>query len=183
MEEMESLNCAQYAYEKKQEGSLAVMKTVLIFIYIAFTLGFFLFCFITRIIPLFAVCPIFLWMLVFFTWPMVKFDIVYTFEHGNLTFYKEYRWLKGKKRKELLKMRIQEAERIAPYTGEKLEGKICDYASSSSASSLVFVTGKNTDGQMVSVIFDSIERVNKLLCSFAKDASKELRSYVYGSKS
>ena len=182
MEDMESLNSAQYAYEKKQEGKLAAMKALLIFIYIAFVLGFFLFCFITRIIPLFAVCPIFLWMLVFFTWPLVKFDITYTFAHGTLTFYKEYRWLKGKKRKELISVRTQDALRVAPYTGEQLEGKIYDLSSSASASSLVFIIAKDKDGHIVSVIFDSIERINKLLCSFAKEASKELRAYVYAEK-
>ena len=94
MEDMESINAAQYAYEKKQEGKLAAMKALLIFIYIAFAVGFFVFCCTTGFVPLFAVCPIFLWILVFFTWPLVKFDIVYTFAHGTLTFYKEYRWLK-----------------------------------------------------------------------------------------
>ena len=182
MEEMESLNSAQYAYEKKTEGRLALLKVALIALYIVFVVGFFLFCFTTRIIPLFAVCPMFLWILVFFTWPLVKFDIVYTFAHGTLTFYKEYRWLKGKKRKELLVVRVQDAYRIAPYTGEKLEGKVHDYTSSTSASSLVFVSGKDKNGQQISVIFDSIERVNKLLCSFAKEASKELRAYVYAGK-
>ena len=182
MEEMDSLNCAQHAYEKKTEGKLALLKVALITLYFVFVLGFFLFCFITRIVPLFAVCPIFLWILVFFTWPMVKFDIVYTFEHGTLTFYKEYRWLKGKKRKELLRMRMQDAYRVAPYTGEKLEGKTYDFSSSTSASGLVFVIGKNKDGHEVSVIFDSIERVNKLLCSFVKEGSAELRAYVYSGK-
>ncbi len=182
MDELESLNCAQYAYEKKTEGKLAVLKSLLIIGYIVFVLGFFLFCFITRIVPLFAVCPMFLWILIFFTWPLVKFDIVYTFEHGTLTFYKEYRWLKGKKRAELLRLRMQEAQRVSPYTGERLEGKIYDFSSSRNASSLVFIIGKDKDGHVVSVIFDSIERVNKLLCSFAKEASSELRAYVYSAK-
>ena len=182
MDELDSLNCAQHGYEKKAEGKLAVLKTFLIIGYFAFVIGFFLFIAITRIVPLFAVCPMFLWILVFFTWPMVKFDIIYTFEHGNLTFYKEFRSLKGKKRRELLAIRVQDAFRIAPYTGETLEGKVYDYTSSTSASGLVFIIAKDKDGHTVSVIFDSLERVNKLLCSFAKEASKELRSYVYADK-
>ena len=182
MDEMDSLNGAQYGYEKKAEGQLAVLKVFLILGYIAFVIGFFIFCATTRIVPLFAVCPMFLWILVFFTWPLVKFDIVYTFEHGNLTFYKEYRWLKGKKRKEMLALRVQDAFRIAPYTGEQLEGKVYNFISSTSASSLVFIIGKDKDGHTFSVIFDSMERVNKLLCSFAKEASKELRTYVNAGK-
>ncbi len=182
MEEFDSLNSAQYAYEKKVEGTLAVLKVLLILGYILFVSAYFLFCFITRIIPLFAVCPIFLWILVFFTWPLVKYDIRYTFEHGILTVYKDYRWLKGKKSKKLLCVNVQNATRIAPYTGEKLEGRVYDFTSSKNASSLVFLETKNDSREVITLIFDSIERINKLLCSFAKEASGELRAYVYKAK-
>ena len=182
MSEMESLNSAEYSYERRIEGKLATLRTFLIIGYIVFVTLYFIFCFTTRIIPLFAVCPIFLWILVFFTWPLVKFDYRYTIEHGELSFYKEYRGLKGRKRQLLLFTKVQQASRIAPYTGEKLEGRIYDFSSSSSASSLVFLEGKDENGEVFSVIFDSIERVNKLLCAFAKENSSELRSYVYNSK-
>lgn len=182
MSDMESLNSAEYSYEKKVEGRLAALRLGLIIGYVAFVTLYFVFCFTTRIIPLFAVCPIFLWILVFFTWPLVKFDIRYTFEHGDLNFYKEFRGLKGRTRKLLLAVKVQGAARIAPYTGEKLEGRIYDLSSSTSASSLVFLEGKSDEGEVFTVIFDSIERVNKLLCAFAKESSSELRSYVYNSK-
>lgn len=182
MSDMESLNCAEYSYEKKIEGRLAAIRLGLIIGYAAFVTLFFAFCFTTRIIPLFAVCPILLWILVFFTWPLVKFDIRYTFQHGELTFYKEYSGLKGRTRKLLLNIMVQSASHVAPYTGERLEGRIYDFSSSTSASSLVFLEGRDGDGEVFTVVFDSIERVNKLLCAFAKDASGELRSYVYTEK-
>ena len=172
----------QNSYEKRIEGKLAAQRLGLIFGYIAFVTLYFVFCYITRIIPLFAVCPLFLWILWFFTWPLVKFDIRYTFEHGDLIFYKEYRGLKGRVRKQLFFVRVQDALRIAPYTGERLEGQIYDFSSSTSASSLVFIEGKNSLGETFTVIFDSIDRVNKLLCAFAKEASGELRSYAYSGK-
>ena len=180
---MESLNSAEYSYEKRIEGRLATLRVGLIVAYFAFVTAYFIFCFTTRIIPLFAVCPIFLWILVFFTWPLVKFDYRYIFEHGELSFYKEYRGIKGRTRKLILFTKVPQATRIAPYTGEKLEGRIYDLSSSTSASSLVFLEGKNENGEVFTVVFDSIERVNKLLCSFAKEQAAELRIYLYNNKS
>ena len=120
MPDTDSLNAAEDAYEKRSEGRLKTMKTLLILLYVAFVGGFFGFCVGTRIVPLFAICPIFTWILVFFTWPIVKFDIYYTFEHGTLYFSKVYRSLKGRTKKPLTEVKVSAATRsTSPSSGDR----------------------------------------------------------------
>ena len=175
MPDTDSLNAAEYAYEKRSEGRLKTLKTLLILLYVAFVGGFFGFCVGTRIVPLFAVCPIFTWILVFFTWPLVKFDIYYTFERGTLYFSKVYRSLKGRTKKPLTELKVSEATRIASYNGEELMGRVVDLSSSSSSTTRVVVEYRDEKDAPIAVIFDATERIAKLLCSFNRQASDELK--------
>ena len=143
--------------------------------YVAFVGGFFGFCVGTRIVPLFAVCPIFTWILVFFTWPLVKFDVCYQFEHGTLRFFKVYRSLKGRTKKPLAEVKISSATRIAPYEGEELSARMSDYSSSASSTVRVVVEYRNEKDEAMAVVFDATERIAKLLCSFNRQASEELK--------
>ena len=183
MKDLDSLNTAEYAYEKRAEGSLRIKKILLIVLYVAFVGGFFGFCVGTRIVPLFAVAPIFLWILIFFTWPLVKFDITYTFAHGELEFAKTYTALKGRKVKNLLSIKVSSATRIAPYHGEAVEGNVRDLSSSLSSDNRVILEYRDGDGATHAVIFDVTERIAKLLCSFNRAASdalqKKLSSYTH----
>lgn len=175
MNDIDSFNTAEYAYEKRAEGTLKLKKILLLCLYVAFFGGFFGFCVGTRIVPLFAVAPIFLWILVFFTWPMVKFDIAYTFAHGELHFYKLYNALKGRRKKHLLTVKASLATRIAPYHGETLDAPLCDLSSSTSSDCRVVLEYRDERGVARVLLFDVTERIAKLLCSFNRAASDELR--------
>ena len=175
MPDTDSLNAAEYAYEKRSEGRLKTAKILLLLLYVAFVGGFFGFCVGTRIVPLFAVCPIFLWILVFFTWPIVKFDIHYSFDPGTLVFSKVYRSLKGNTKKPLSEVKVSSATRIAPYDGEELSARVIDYSSSASSTARVVVEYRNEKDEAIAVVFDTTERIAKLLCSFNRQASEELK--------
>ena len=175
MNDIDSLNTAEYAYEKRAEGTLKIRKILLVCLYVAFFVGFFAFCVGTRIVPLFAVAPIFLWILVFFTWPLVKFDITYTFEHGELQFSKLYNALKGRRKKPLLTVKVSSATRIAPYRGETIDAAVRDLSSSASSDTRVVLEYRDAEDAAHAVIFDTTERIAKLLCSFNRAASDELR--------
>ncbi len=175
MNDIDTLNTAEYAYEKRAEGTLRLKKILLICLYVAFFGGFFAFCVGTRIVPLFAVAPIFLWMLVFFTWPLVKFDIFYTFEHGELKFCKVYTSLRGRKKKMLVCVKVSSATRIAPYHDESLNASVCNLASSISSDHRVVLEYRDDKDISHAIIFDTTERIAKLLCSFNRAASDELR--------
>ena len=178
MQDTDSLNAAEYAYEKRSEGRLKALKILLIFLYVAFVGGFFGFCVGTRIVPLFALCPIFTWILVFFTWPLVKFDIYYSFERGTLCFFKVYRSLKGRTKKPLAEVKTSSATRIAPYDGEPLSARVIDYSSSSASTARVVLEYRDEKDQAVAVVFDATERIAKLLCSFNRQASEELKKNI-----
>ena len=175
MNDIDSLNTAQYAYEKRAEGVLRLKKILLICLYVAFFGGFFAFCVGTRLVPLFAVAPILLWILIFFTWPLVKFDISYTFERGELRFCKVYNSLRGRKEKPIVSIKVSSATRIAPYRDESLDASVIDLSSSLSSDHRVVLEYRDAKNISRAIIFDVTERVEKLLCSFNRAASDELR--------
>jgi hypothetical protein len=85
MFEDESPNSAEYVYEKQSKGKVKLQRTLMICLYVVFVLAYFLFCYISRIIPLFAMAPIFLYILYLFTWRLVKYDCYWEFRSGELT--------------------------------------------------------------------------------------------------
>ena len=175
MNEYDSPSYTEYSYEKHPEGKMKLLKLLLILSYIAFVGVFFLFCYLTRIVPLFAVCPIFLWMLVYFTWGLVSFDVYYTFNHGEMVFGK-YKTKKGvQKRRPCLSLKAQDAYLAAPFDESfdraELDGvkRIFDYSSSSRSSKLIIIIFDCKEKRSA-VIFDGTKRVSTLLSSFSKNA-------------
>ncbi|HBJ19188.1 MAG TPA: hypothetical protein DDY70_05580 [Clostridiales bacterium] len=171
MFDADALNHADYAYAKKKEGKIRLLAVLLVLLYITFTVGFFLLCYLSRLIPFFAVAPLFLWILVYFTWRYVSYDIYYTFESGTLTFYRRT----GKKTKRgdkiLLTLRVQETE--GAYDGgdpreerAATDGKFYDFSSSRHAEATVLLRFAE-DGRGAAVLFDVTPRVRELIRSFA----------------
>jgi len=76
MNEFDSPNYTEFSYEAKAEGKIKIMRILAIIGYVAFVAAYFLVCYITRVIPAFAIAPIFTWILIFFTWSLVKFDYI-----------------------------------------------------------------------------------------------------------
>ena len=76
----------EYTVARKPEGFFGFMKLFLILFYVAFIGAYFAIIYITRIIPLGALIPVFLWILVYFTWRYVKQEYKYEISGSTLTF-------------------------------------------------------------------------------------------------
>ena len=85
MSDFDSPYACDFTYTRCAEGKNKLGRILLVLVYVAFVGAFFGFCYWSRIIPLFAVCPIFLWMLIFFTWRYVSYDYYFEFRTGVLT--------------------------------------------------------------------------------------------------
>ncbi len=116
---MSDFNSYEYRTEQKSEGKFKLMKILLITAYIAFAGGFFGIVYTIRLIPLFALCPLFIWILVFFTWKYTKPDYKYTIEAGTLTFSVFY----GSKERKVTSISLSAAAAIAPRDTLKEEIK------------------------------------------------------------
>lgn len=166
MFDSDAINHAEYAYTKKKEGRLLLGAVLLVLLYILFVIAFFLLCYISGLIPLYAMTPAFLWILVHYTWCFVSYDIVYTFASGSLCFYRQ----NGKKRHPLLTLRVQEAEsvcdgRTPAEERASAEGRFLDLSSSARAESTLLLRAVH-DGEPISALFDATPRVRDLMEKF-----------------
>ena len=116
-------NSYEYGKEARIEGKLKVRRNLLLLLYVLFTAGAFGAIFASKIYPLGAIVPIFVWMLVFFTWRYVKIDNKYVIESGTLTFTRKYG---NTKPKVITEFRIKTAKLIAPLKDN--EHKVKDFA-------------------------------------------------------
>lgn len=112
------LNSYEYSAEQKTEGKWLVYKLLLVSAYIAYTLIYLALIIKTGFVPLGALIPLTLWIIIFFTWRYTSPDYTYTVLSGELTFTVRYG---GRTKKERFKLRVAEAESIAPLSELKDE--------------------------------------------------------------
>ena len=121
--EMEDFNSCEYGAEQKAEGRYALLKLLMLLLYAGLCGGYFVILYSIRLIPLFAITPIWLWIVCHFTWRYTKPDYRYVIESGRFTFYVAY----GKKtKKRITEFKISSAEAIARR--DILSEKIAEYA-------------------------------------------------------
>ncbi len=100
----------EFSVSQKNEGKWRLFKWLLLLFYTAFAGAYFAFIYKIGFIPLGALIPLFLWILVFFTWKYTKPDYKYKISEAHISFYK----IIGKRQKEILKIKIAEAKYIIP---------------------------------------------------------------------
>lgn len=154
------INYAEYGVERKAEGKNRLARVLLIFLYIAFAslyAGFFI---SVRIPQVIAILPILLWILIFFTWRLVKYDCEYRIEQGEIIFFTSH---SAKKKKEKLRVRIKEAKRIIPIGEYKAEDEsFLDFRGSKKCENgYVIICSQN--GKKLAVAFEAIPQALKLL--------------------
>ena len=175
MNEFDSPNYTEYTYDKKAEGKALFLKWLLIFAYAAFVIAFFLVCYVTRIIPLFAICPLITWIIVFFTWRLVSYDVYFTFEHGNMELGRVRVTRRGSQRKPKLTIQVKGARLIAPLdlVREREEFKKVkirhDYSSYRASSNLAVIIFEGNRGDEA-VIFENTPKLAKLLVRYCDRA-------------
>lgn len=159
-------NSYEYGKEAKIEGKLKARRNMLLLLYVAFTIGAFGVIFANKIYPLGAIVPIFVWMLIFFTWRYVKIDNKYVIESGVLTFTRRY----GNTKPRLVtEFRIKTAELIAPLKDSEHKVKDFDpeftYSAVSSASSedVYVCLYKNADDKRCALYIEVTNAAIKML--------------------
>ena len=181
MREDTQFSC-EYSYERRREGKGRLLALGLIALYISVAVLYFLFCYISGWIPLFAISPILLSVLIYFTWGRCFPDCYFEFYRGTLSV--GYEAGRRKIRREKVKIHIKDADKIYPVgTGRvKFSGsvRVCDMSSSSMTEGRVCILW---DGGGRAVLLDTTPALLKLLVSHAAEGcADELADYLRKSK-
>ena len=113
----------EYTVEQKCEGKWKLYKSLMLSLYFLYTLAYFIAIYVTRIIPLGALIPVTLWILVFFTWRYVKPEYKYEIDGAHLTFTVIYG---GRTKKVKAKIKLCEAHTVLPLP--EASGAIGDFS-------------------------------------------------------
>lgn len=116
------VNNFEYGAMKKSEGYIKKRKILLIAVYLVFTGAAFGAVIASKLLPVGAIVPFLLYILVLATWRYTQVDYKYIIETGNLTLTRKYG---NSKPQELTKFKLKTAELIAPM--RENEGKIRDF--------------------------------------------------------
>ena len=135
---MEGFNTCEYSAERKAEGKFKFFKFFMLTAYMLYSAIYFLLIYITRVLPLGALLPITLWIIIYFTWGYTKPDYKYIIEKGIFTFYVSYGKKKHRKKTEF---KISSAEAIAPK--ESLTDRIKEFNPQKVYSSVPSINAKD----------------------------------------
>ena len=171
MLEEEYPNSAEYIYEKKSKGKIKIQRILMVCLYAVFLLAYFLFCYITRIIPLFAIAPLLLYIIYLFTWRLVKYDCYWEFRSGELT-AGVIRTGRIKKRTPSVKIKVKEAlaiDRLCDAKDFGNVGRIYDFSESPDSPLRIYVIFEE-NGVRSALIIEATAKLARLLSSFSDKA-------------
>lgn len=159
----------EYVVEKKIEGSFLLRRILMFALYTVYVLAFFIVGIITRLgVPMLALIPITLWILIWLTWPYCKIEYEYALFDGNLVFSVIYG---GRRRREQFSVRISSVEGVAPI-GEKYDSLVMDFeptkvynglSSDKDAKDAYFLLFENEDGEGCVFYFEATARMLRIL--------------------
>lgn len=170
MAEIDSFNETEYQWSKKADGVNRLARFLLILLYIAFSgLYITLVAVLTKALPLFALFPIFLWMLIFFTWKLVSYDCYVEIRGGRLECGKVIVRKSGKRRRPIVTLALRDGECASPshlMNGDWRVGlsSVTDLSSTSASDKRITVIYR--DGNLRrAVIIESSPSVRRLIAS------------------
>ena len=166
-DKFKSQNYAEYMVDVKKEGKYKKQRTMVITGYVLFCIAFFIPAFVFNLfffpLLLFPLFPI----LYHSTWHFFSRSYFYTVDTGFFTITKVYGY---KKEDDFVKLRISEAEMIAPlndeykhYAHAHADAITYEAVSSFDASDIYFATFTNEAGKPAVVFFEATEGVLKAL--------------------
>ena len=158
----------EYTVAQESEGKWALYKRLMLSAYALFAALYFLIAYISRFIPIVAILPLFLWILVYFTYKYVKPEYKYEIREAHLTFYKIF----GKKEKEIIKIKICDADSIIPL--EHAVEEIKAYAPKNTYSAIPSV--KSTDLYII-LYKNNLNEPSAFMFKATSDALKCLKFY------
>ncbi len=174
----ESFNSAEYGVKQLAEGRILACRILLIAFYILFAAFYcVLFTVIVPLVPLIGILPMLFLAFGPRTWRLVTFDREYALEGGYLIFRNFY---KNKKRKELLRVHVCDAEAIFPIEGKQTgEGydALFDYRGSMKSPDSYMIVFRAEDGKRTAACFEVTAKLARLLHSYNKNTvlKEELR--------
>ena len=165
---MSDFESYEFVVTSKKDGKNSLLRVLLIMFYAFFVLGCLVFGFLTGFVPLLALVPLVLWIIIFFTWRYVKVEYEYMVESGVITFTKIYN---NRTRRTVLTFDIRSAETILLANAPDTQRRIFDYDprheysfASSNASLVSFVAFyKNEDDQKCALTFAADDKIKKFL--------------------
>jgi hypothetical protein len=174
MGELDVINYAEYTYGRKSEGKVLALKLLAVAGYFLFIIAYFIVCITLVPIHLFAVAPIFTWILVFFTWRYVSYDYYFEFKSGSIELGTVRGGAKGRKRKLKKTVTVKEATQIVRYSGDistlgKLD-RLFDFSGSKASENRVALVYEKEE-ERFAVIFECTSKCANLLASFNSRAA------------
>lgn len=160
---MDSPGYAEYVVTKKAEGKNLCLRIALVTLYVLFALSYFVFfTVVLPIVMLIALLPLFVWMLVFFTWRYASVEIEYQIVSGTVTFYHIYG---GRNRRRKFEYKIKDMLTVAPmdrthendYTRAAL---VRDFRGSKNTPDAYYFTYQK-DGKNCAVFFEATSKTVK----------------------
>lgn len=161
----------------RRDAKNKLLRTFFIILYVVFILLWLVFGFVTAFVPLLALAPITLWILIFFTWRYVNVEYEYTEGSGVITFTKIYN---NRSRKKALVFDIRSAEYIALSSDPETERRVADYdprreysfVASKGAPDAYTALFLNENGDRCAVSFVADERIKRHLKMYNAAALK-----------
>ena len=159
-------NNYEFSCEQKSEGKWKLFKALLLLAYVAYT-AIYLFLIIKfAFVPLGALIPFTLWIIVYFTWRYTKPEYKYRIESGYLIYSVSY----GKKDNEKLKIHISEADAVAPKS-------IIEEAFKSSSPKIYNAVPSKAESDAYGIAFKTGTKVCILYFKVTRDTVKCLHYY------
>lgn len=171
MNEVDTPFFCEHSYSCTVEGKRIAARVGMISAYALFVAVFFVTVYYTRLIPLFALCPIALWIAVYFTWPLISYDFYFEFRSGTLTLGKEGRKMRRIKRTPKLTLQVKYAEQISsvPAGRVKLSKVLRCYDFS----------GTLKSDRRIAIVFEKNNRKCVCILECTVALAKMLRSYSH----
>ena len=173
---VDDINSAKYEAKRKAEGKNLFARIAFILFYILFCAAYACVLASVRFVQPIAVLPVFLWMLVHYTWGYVSYDYEYCVGGGQLSVVR----VSGKRRIELFCCRVSKALEIAPLTQKSSqrhkEHAVLDLRSKKDSPQSYYVATRE-DGDLIFVYFEVTEAMVRILARLNENTkqSKELQ--------
>ena len=162
MSEETSLYFAECAHPVSGRGRMRGRRTLLVMAYILFAVAYAAIFIVIRLPHPIAILPLFVWMLVFFTWRTVSYECCVRTEDGKISFLRLY----GRKEKVLYAFPISDIVRIEDGDGHTATH---DFRSDPLAGGGVFALIRTEKGEE-SFLFDVSEGVVRVIRHYNKSA-------------
>ena len=157
----------EYTVSEAKNAKLTFKRITLVALYALYVIGVLLAGGTLKLIlPMLALIPISLWIIIFFTWRYTQVEYEYSFLSGELTVS---RVLGGRSRKKIAELTIRNASAVLPCETEyaaRIEafgGKTIFAASSENAPELYAVLYQNGQGEKCVLFIELIDKAVKIM--------------------